>query len=65
MPAHLTRREMDVLRLVTNGFSNAHIAEKLVLSPRTVNAYLTSIYAKLDVTSRHAAARVARDRHLI
>jgi DNA-binding CsgD family transcriptional regulator/tetratricopeptide (TPR) repeat protein len=55
----LTPRELEVLQLVTEGLSDASIAERLFLSPRTVNSHLTSIYAKLDVSSRTAAARVA------
>ena len=58
-PAGLTSREVDVLRLVAQGLSDNEVAEKLVLSPRTVNAHLTSIYSKLDVNSRVAATRFA------
>jgi predicted ATPase/class 3 adenylate cyclase/DNA-binding CsgD family transcriptional regulator len=64
-PAGLTGREVEVLRLLTQGLSYAEIAEKLVISPRTVNRHLTSIYNKLDVTSRHAAARFAIEHHLV
>lgn len=64
-PAGLTVREVEVLRLLAEGLSYAAIAEKLVISPRTVNRHLTSIYTKLDVTSRHAATRYALDHHLI
>jgi len=64
-PAGLTEREVDVLRLLAQGLSYAQIAETLVISPRTVNHHLTSIYSKLDVTSRHAAARFAIDHHLV
>lgn len=61
----LTRREIEVLRLVTQGLTNAQVAEKLVLAPRTVNVHLTSIYSKLGVNSRTAATRYAFDQHLI
>lgn len=53
----LTAREIEVLRLVSEGLTDAEIAERLVVSVRTVNAHLRSIYGKLDVTSRTAAAR--------
>ena len=53
----LTPRELDVLRLVTEGLADAEIAAKLHISPRTVNAHLRSIYAKLGVSSRKEAAR--------
>jgi DNA-binding NarL/FixJ family response regulator len=48
-----------VLRLVATGLSNLQIAEQLVLSVRTVEAHLRSIFAKVEVTSRTAAARFA------
>ena len=52
----LTAREIDVLHLVADGLSNAEIAERLVLSRRTVDAHLRSIFDKLGVNSRTAAA---------
>jgi predicted ATPase/DNA-binding CsgD family transcriptional regulator len=55
----LTKREIEILRLVAQGLSDAQVAERLVLSPRTVNAHLTSIYQKLGVNSRAAATRFA------
>jgi DNA-binding CsgD family transcriptional regulator len=54
--AGLTAREIDVLLLVADGLSNAEIADRLVLSERTVHAHLRSIFDKLGVTSRTAAA---------
>lgn len=63
-PANLTAREVEVLRLVADGLSDKGIAEKLVLSPRTVNAHLTSIYSKLAVSSRAAATRFALEHNL-
>ncbi|HEY9339057.1 MAG TPA: helix-turn-helix transcriptional regulator, partial [Kribbella sp.] len=60
-----TGRELDVLRLVAVGNSNAEIAERLVLSDKTVARHLTNIFAKLDVPSRTAAAAYARDHDLI
>jgi predicted ATPase/class 3 adenylate cyclase/DNA-binding NarL/FixJ family response regulator len=64
-PAGLTEREVEVLRLLAQGLSYAEIAAQLVISPRTVNRHLTVIYSKLDVTSRHAATRLAIDHHLV
>jgi ATP/maltotriose-dependent transcriptional regulator MalT len=52
----LTDREIEVLHLVADGLSNAEIAERLVLSERTVHAHLRSIFDKLGVNSRTAAA---------
>jgi DNA-binding CsgD family transcriptional regulator len=54
--AGLTAREIEVLHLVADGLSNAEIADRLVLSERTVHAHLRSIYDKLGVNSRTAAA---------
>ena len=59
--AHLTRRELDVLRLVSEGLSNPEIASALVVSPRTVHAHVRSIFEKLGVSSRTAAALRARE----
>jgi DNA-binding CsgD family transcriptional regulator/tetratricopeptide (TPR) repeat protein len=60
-PAGLSPREVEVLRLLAAGLSNAHIAARLVVSPRTINAHLTAIYGKLRVSSRGAAIRRALD----
>jgi DNA-binding NarL/FixJ family response regulator len=64
-PNDLTEREVEVLRLVARGLSDAQVAEALVISPRTVNAHLRSIYSKLNITSRHAATLFAIKHHLI
>jgi len=64
-PAGLTAREVEVLRLVAQGLSDAQVAEQLVISPRTVNWHLTSIYSKLGVSSRSAATRYAIEQHLM
>lgn len=61
----LTKREIEILRLVAQGLSDAQVAEQLVLSPRTVNAHLTSIYNKLGVNSRVAATRFAIEKGLV
>ncbi len=64
-PYGLTGREVEVLRLVARGLSDAQVAEALVISPRTVNAHLRSIYSKLNITSRNAATHFAIEQHLI
>ena len=63
--AGLTRREIEVLRLVAQGMTDIQVAEELVISPRTVNAHLTSIYSKLGVNSRVAATRFAIDNGIV
>jgi predicted ATPase/DNA-binding CsgD family transcriptional regulator len=52
----LTRRELDVLKLVAQGLSNPDIARRLVLSEHTVHRHLANILHKLGLTSRAAAA---------
>ena len=64
-PAGLTAREVEVLRLVAQGLSDAQVAEQLIVSPRTVNWHLSSIYSKLQVSSRAAATRYAMEHHLV
>src|SRR5262249_2037577 len=61
----LTAREVEVLRLVAQGLTDAQIAERLIISPRTVNNHLTAIYRKLTVSSRAAATRYAIEGHLV
>lgn len=61
----LTSRQLEVLRLVAQGMTDAEVAAELVISPRTVNNHLTTIYQKLDVNSRTAAARMALERGLV
>ncbi|MBV9547659.1 MAG: tetratricopeptide repeat protein, partial [Chloroflexi bacterium] len=63
--SHLTRREIEVLRLVAGGLSNARIADELVISARTVNAHLVSIYDKLGLHTRAAVTRFAVERRLV
>jgi len=65
IPGGLTAREVEVLRLVAMGLNNSQIAERLVLSPNTVNAHIQSIYRKIDVSSRSAATRFAMEHLLI
>ena len=64
-PNDLTEREVEVLRLVAQGLTDAQVAERLVISPRTVNAHLRTIYSKLNITSRHAATLFAIRQQLI
>ncbi|HET8524759.1 MAG TPA: LuxR C-terminal-related transcriptional regulator, partial [Thermomicrobiales bacterium] len=62
--AGLTPREVEVLRLVSQGMTDAQVAGILFISPRTVGQHLRSIYAKLDVSTRAAATRIAVERGL-
>ena len=64
-PAGLTEREVDVLRRVARGLTDAEIAHELIISRHTVNAHLRTIYGKLGVSSRSAATRFAVEHHLV
>ena len=64
-PDELTGREVEVLRLVAQGLTNAQVADRLILSPLTINAHLRSVYSKLGVGSRAAATRYAVERGLV
>jgi DNA-binding NarL/FixJ family response regulator len=58
-PAGLTRREIEVLRLLARGCSNKAVAARLVISPRTVGTHIEHIYAKLGVSTRAEAGLFA------
>ncbi len=54
-----------MLRLLAQGLTDAQIADQLVISPRTVNNHLTSIYSKIQVSSRSAATRYAMEHQFV
>ena len=58
----LTPTELDVVRLVSEGLANKHIATRLFISPRTVQTHLTHVYTKLGLTSRVQLAQEAARR---
>jgi DNA-binding NarL/FixJ family response regulator len=57
----LTEREREVLKLIAQGYTNQAIAEHLVISPKTVRNHISSIFSKLQVTSRLEAILLAKD----
>ena len=59
LPAGLTAREAEVLRLVAAGKTNRDIAVELVISEHTVARHLQNMFAKLGVSSRSAATAFA------
>jgi DNA-binding NarL/FixJ family response regulator len=59
MPPKLTRRELEILRLVSEGRSNRQVAELLWVTDQTVKFHLANVYRKLGVRSRFEAARWA------
>jgi ATP/maltotriose-dependent transcriptional regulator MalT len=64
-PNGLTTREVEVLRVVAQGLTNEQVAQRLGISPRTVDTHLTSTYSKIGVSSRVAATRYAIEHHLV
>ena len=63
--AGLTRRELEVVRLVAVGRTNREIADGLVLSPRTVDMHVRNVLRKLDCRSRVEAAQRAHELELL
>lgn len=61
----LTDREVDVLRLVEDGLTNAEIAASLFIAERTVTNHLASVFRKLEVKNRTSAARKGREESLL
>jgi HD-GYP domain-containing protein (c-di-GMP phosphodiesterase class II) len=61
-PAGLTKREVEVLRLVARGLSNKQIAADLAITPKTASSHIEHIYRKIDVANR-AQASVFAMRH--
>lgn len=63
--AGLTRRQAEVLDLLAEGLANAEIADRLFLSPRTVENHVAAILMKLDVPNREAAVAMSTEGQLI
>lgn len=64
-PGGLTDREAEVLALIAEGYTNPEIAERLVLSVRTVETHRSAIHRKLGTTNRAELVRYAREHNLI
>ena len=64
-PGGLTRREVEVLRLIARGASNKDVAARLVISPKTAGTHIEHIYAKLGVSSRVEAGLFAVEHGLL
>ena len=64
-PAGLTKRQMEVLAMMADGSSNAEIAGRLFISPKTVDHHVSAILARLDARTRAEAVSVALQSGLI
>ena len=64
-PAGLTRRQVEVLKLLTEGLSNSEIASKLYISAKTVDHHISAILSKLSLHSRTEAAKFAQTSGLL
>ena len=61
----LSMRELEVLRLIASGKTNAEVAQVLVVAVSTVKSHTNSIFGKLQVASRSEAILRAREMHLL
>ena len=61
----LTPREVEVLRLIATGASNQQIADRLVISDRTVARHVSNMFTKLGVSPRAAATAYAYEHDLV
>jgi HD-GYP domain-containing protein (c-di-GMP phosphodiesterase class II) len=64
-PVGLTEREVEVLRLIARGLSNRQVADRLVISPKTVGSHVEHIYVKARVSTRAGAALFAMQHGLL
>ncbi|MEN8114256.1 MAG: AAA family ATPase [Actinomycetota bacterium] len=64
-PAGLTARQVEVLGLVADGLTNSDIAERLFVSPKTVDHHVSALLTKLGAASRREAAAIAREQGLV
>jgi DNA-binding NarL/FixJ family response regulator len=64
-PIELTEREQQVLHLLIQGLSNGEIGDRLHLSPRTIEKYVTSLLRKTDTSKRAELIRFAWEHHLV
>ncbi|HXV83747.1 MAG TPA: response regulator transcription factor [Candidatus Binatia bacterium] len=59
----LTKRELEIVRLVAEGLSNEEIGKKIFISPKTVKTHLSNIFDKLQVHNRFKAALLVMPKH--
>ena len=64
-PSGLTVREVEVLRLLDEGLTNAEVAARLYISPKTADHHIQNFYTKIDVSTRAAAALWAMQHEMV
>ncbi len=64
-PGGMTRREIEILRLLARRYSNREIAEDLVLSIRTVERHITNLFTKTGLSNRRVALDYCRRHGLL
>ena len=65
LPAGMTDREVEVLRLAATGLTTAQIARQLVISPKTAGSHIQHIHAKIGCSTRGAAVLFALRHNLV
>jgi DNA-binding NarL/FixJ family response regulator len=61
----LTMREREVLRMIARGYMYKEVAQQLDISPRTVEAHVSAVLRKLQLSNRHELSRWAAERRLV
>jgi two-component system, NarL family, response regulator LiaR len=61
----LSKRELEVLNLLSQGLSNAEIADRLFVSPNTIKTHVTRVFEKLEVNNRTKAVAKAKELRII
>ena len=65
LPAGLTSREAEVLRLLAVGLTNRQVADRLMISPKTADHHVQHIYTKIGVSTRGAATLFAIEQGIL
>ena len=64
-PEYLTERELEVIRLISEGLTNNKIGDKLFISPRTVDTHRRNLLQKIGVNNAAGLVKYARDHNLV
>lgn len=65
LKSNISKRELEVLQLISDGLSNQQIADKLFLSEKTIKKHISNLFAKLEVSRRTEAVKKAKEVLLI